>query len=65
MRLTKVKMRIIAFIVGIAVINFIMPTYNYKVKAEIMDNSQKIEEILKTIIQEYGETNIIFKDGIV
>ena len=44
------KMRIIAFIVGIAVINFIMP---------------KIEEILKTIIQEYGETNIIFKDGIV
>ncbi|MBS6501054.1 MAG: cell wall-binding repeat-containing protein [Clostridium sp.] len=58
-------MRIIAFIVGIAVINFIMPTYNYKVKAEIMDNSQKIEEILKTIIQEYGETNIIFKDGIV
>jgi N-acetylmuramoyl-L-alanine amidase len=65
LRLTKVKMRIIAFIVGIAVINFIMPTYNYKVKAEIMDNSQKIEEILKTIIQEYGETNIIFKDGIV
>lgn len=65
MRLTKVKMRIIAFIVGIAVINFIMPTYNYKVKAEIMDNSQKIEEILKTIIKEYGETNIIFKDGIV
>lgn len=59
------KMRIIAFIVGIAVINFIMPTYNYKAKAEIMDNSQKIEEILKTIIQEYGETNIIFKDGIV
>ncbi|WP_242983048.1 cell wall-binding repeat-containing protein [Clostridium tertium] len=65
MRLTKMKMRIIAFIVGIAVINFIMPTYNYKAKAEIMDNSQKIEEILKTIIQEYGETNIIFKDGIV
>lgn len=65
MKLSKVKMRIIAFIVGIAVINFIMPTYNYEVKAEITDNSQRIEEILKSIIQEYGETNIIFNDGIV
>lgn len=65
MRLKKVKIRMIALIVGIFAINFIMPTYNYNVKAETTDNSQKIEEKLKEIIQEYGEANIIFEDGIV
>ena len=65
MLLGKNKIRTVAFLLVITVISIILPTYNYKVKADVNGNSKQVENILKEIIKEYGRDNIIFEDGIV
>lgn len=65
MKLTKKSMKLVASILLLTVFNFILPTYNYEANATTSSSSEMVEAMLKEIISEYGETNIIFDDGIV
>lgn len=65
MKLSKNYTKLIAVILLFTVFSFVVPTFNYKVYASSLSSSERVEAMLKEIINEYGEGNIIFDDGIV
>lgn len=65
MKLTKKSMKLTAVVLLLTVFNFVIPTYSYKANANTTSSSERVEAMLKEIINEYGEVNIIFDDGIV
>lgn len=65
MKLTKKSMKLVAAILLLTVFNFMLPNYSYEVKATTASSSEIVEAMLKEIINEYGEMNIIFDDGVV
>ena len=65
MKLSKNYTKLIAVILLGTVFSFVVPTFNYKAYANTLSSSEKVEAMLKEIINEYGEDNIIFDDGIV
>lgn len=62
---TKKSTRFVASMLLLTVLGFVIPTYNYKANATVSSSSEAVESMLKEIINEYGESNIIFEDGIV
>lgn len=62
---TKKSTRFVASILLLTVLGFVIPTYNYKANATVSNSSEIVEGMLKEIINEYGEDNLIFEDGIV
>lgn len=65
MKSSKKSLKLIAIMLLLTVFNFVLPTYDYIAKADTQSNSEIVEAMLKEIINEYGEDNIIFDDGIV
>lgn len=65
MKSTKKSMKLIAVVLLLTVFSFVVPTFNYKAYASTSSSSERVEAMLKEIINEYGEGNIIFDDGIV
>lgn len=61
----KKSIRLIAIMLLFSVLSFVLPTYNYVANADTESSSEIVEAMLKEIINEYGEDNIIFDDGIV
>lgn len=65
MKSSKKSLKLIAIMLLLTVFNLVLPTYDYIAKADTQSNSEIVEAMLKEIINEYGEDNIIFDDGIV
>lgn len=65
MKITKKSIKLIAVLLLLTVFNFVVPTYSYEANANTTSSSERVEAMLKEIINEYGEVNIIFDDGIV
>lgn len=65
MKLTKRIKRLITAVLLLTVFSFVVPTFNYEAYANNLSSSERVEAMLKEIINEYGENNIIFDDGIV
>lgn len=65
MKLNKKIIKSITVMLLLTVFNFVVPTYYYEANANTQSNSEIVEAMLKEIINEYGEDNIIFDDGIV
>ena len=61
----KKSIRLIAVMLLFSVLSFVLPTYNYVANADTESSSEIVEAMIKEIINEYGEDNIIFDDGIV
>lgn len=65
MKSSKKSLKLTAIMLLLTIFNFVLPTYDYVANANTESSSERVEAMLKEIINEYGEDNIIFDDGIV
>lgn len=65
MKSTKKSIKLIASILILTIFNFMLPIFAYEANATTESNSEVVEAMLKEIISQYGEANIIFDDGVV
>ena len=65
MKLNRKSIKFVVVLLLLTVVNFLVPINKNLINASTEGSSEKVEAILKEIINEYGIDNIIFEDGIV